>query len=64
MLSIYQRQIANRDLKKILRDYQEGYKNACVASRDAYMKTLAPGSTVPPAGRLYKQTEKDDFKSK
>ena len=64
MLSIYQRQIANRDLKKIIRDYQEGYNLACAASRDAYMKTLAPGATVPKAGRIYRQTEKDDFRSK
>lgn len=64
MLNIYQRQIANRDLKKIIRDYQEGYNNACAASRDAYMKTLAPGASVPQAGRIYRQTEKDEFKSK
>lgn len=64
MLNIYQRQIANRDLKKIIRDYQEGYNNACAASRDAYMKTLAPGAVVPQGGRLYQQTEKDAFRSK
>lgn len=64
MLSIYQRQIANRDLKKIIRDYQEGYKSACAASRDAYMKTLAPGEVVPQEGRIYQQKEKDAFESK
>jgi hypothetical protein len=64
MLNIYQRQIANRDLKKIIRDYQEGYIKACAASRDAYMKTLAPGAAVPQEGRIYRQTEKDEFKSK
>lgn len=64
MLSIYQRQIANRDLKKIIRDYQEGYEKACAASREAYMKTLAPGATVPQAGRIYQQADKEAFKSK
>ena len=61
MLTKYQRESANRDLKAILKEYRNGYEIACKTSRAAFMETLNPGTKVPEAGRIYTEASKNAF---
>ena len=54
---------ANRDLKTIISQYLDDYKAICNSSRNDYIKTLVPGSPVPPEGAIYTDEKKAEFRS-
>ena len=53
----------NKDLKTIISQYLDDYKAICNSSRNDYIKTLVPGSPVPPEGAIYTDEKKSEFRS-
>ena len=53
----------NNDLKAIFSQLQDVYNTTSVASRNEYLKTLAPGSQVPEEGLIYGDENKDEVRS-
>ena len=51
-------------LKQLVGDFSNDFRKACDKSREEYMKTLAPGQTVPKAGQLYTKEARDAFANK
>lgn len=54
---------ANKELKSILSQFVDAYRIVCENSRNAYMKTLAPGAQIPKEGMIYGEDFKDEFDS-
>jgi hypothetical protein len=53
---------ANKELKKIMNDFNETYKRVCAQSRDEYIKSLGPGAMIPNDGpRIYTENGKNFF---
>ena len=63
MLSKFQREQINKELKAIVAQYGDAYRMLCDGSRVAYMKTLAPGAPVPKEGVIYGEEERQQFKA-
>lgn len=51
----------NTQIKGIISQFKDAYRTSCEASRNAYMKTLAPGSPVPKDGVIYGDDYKEEF---
>ncbi len=45
--------IAKTKLKGILKEYKDEFDKRSMASRDAYIKNLRPGESIPTEGRIY-----------
>ena len=54
---------AKQELKTIVSQFADGYKMTAKASRDAYLKTLAPGARVPEDGRIFGDDKRSEFES-
>lgn len=54
----------NEALKAIFKNWADDYNQTCSESRDAYIKTLAPGATMPPAGTIYGAANKEAFSNR
>lgn len=53
----------NNDLKAIFSQLQDVYNSTSIASRNEYLKTLAPGSQVPEEGLIYGDENRDEVRS-
>lgn len=60
----YESRRINGELKKLVKEFNEGFKTGTERSREAYVRTLAPGATVPAGGKFYDQASRDEFSSK
>lgn len=58
---VYTMSQANKELKKIMSDFNNAYKTMCAQSRDDYIKTLNPGAPLPQEGALYTEDMKQKF---
>ncbi len=54
---------ANTQLKSIISEFRDGYDQICRSSREAYLKTLAPGATVPKEGLIHTTAGHEEFKA-
>lgn len=53
---------ANKELKKIMSDFNETYKAICAKSREDYIKSLGPGAMIPNNGpMIYTEDGKNYF---
>lgn len=55
---------SNTELKKIYKEYADAFTKASENSRAEYVAHLAPGSTLPPTGKLYGEDAKNEFSAK
>lgn len=63
MMPSYKLERANKDLKSIVSRFGDSFSTMCETSRNAYMRTLAPGAQIPREGILYGQDARDEFES-
>lgn len=63
MTNLFARQRINKDLKTITSQFKDAYRISCDSSRNAYMRTLAPGSPVPKEGIIYGDDYRREFES-
>ena len=54
----------NAKLKAIYKEYADTFNRASENSRAAYIAKLAPGSTLPPTGKLYGDDARNEFSAK
>lgn len=40
-------------LRQISKEFMDEYSKSCAVSRDAYIKSLRPGESLPPEGKIY-----------
>lgn len=50
-------------LKAIYKEFADTYNKACENSRKAYIEKLAPGSTLPKTGKLYSESDRNEFRA-
>lgn len=55
---------SNTELKKIYKEYADAFSKASENSRAEYIAHLAPGSTLPPTGKLYGEDARNEFNAK
>ena len=63
MLSKYQNERTNKDLKAIMSQFRDSYRSMSESSRMEYMKTLAPGAQVPKEGVIYGDERRSEFET-
>lgn len=59
----FQNERVNKDLKSVMSQFRDAYKSMSDASRLEYIKTLAPGASVPEEGRIYGDDKRAEFES-
>ena len=52
------------ELLKVLNEFYSEYDFACEISRDKFLKTLAPGASVPQYGKLHTEEDRARFNQK
>lgn len=53
----------SKELKSIVSQFADAYKMTCDRSWNDYVKTLTPGTMLPPKGRIYGEDKRAEFES-
>lgn len=62
-MNYFTKQRVNKDLKSLTSRFKDGYRITCESSRNAHMRTLSPGSPMPPQGIIYGDNIRKEFES-